>query len=254
MLWLTSPFCSATETVTLSTGYHFIQGDYNRPSEASTYYLPVSINWRHFPWQLKLTVPYIKVRAENNLALAEVESTPSSTDAVAFDRSTDSGLGDVVSQLSYSYNWWVTDQKALYLDYSAKVKWATAESGEGLGTGSNDYTIRINAAQVWRQWQYFAHLGYQYRSQSDQIRVKNGVNGSIGLSYVLSPRRSAGLVFDLAQAQSESTQNSSEATLFASWKLTSHWKISAYTLFGFSSGSPDIGLGGQISYRFLRPA
>lgn len=120
---------------------------------------------------------------------------------------------------------------------------ATADEDEGLGTGENDYAAIVEVFKTLDRLTVFGGIGRHFIGSSAFIELEDVWSYSLGASYRIDDRDSAGLVFDARDRVSPGASAQRELTAFWARKLDRDWKSQAYVLKGFSDGSPDWGVG-----------
>jgi hypothetical protein len=236
---------------TVSTGYNFSTGNYGTTSTTDITSIPFSLAYETGPWNLKVTVPYLRISGPADV-VAGVGRGRRSTRGVPVTTTTmrtSSGLGDVVA--AATYNFYNDAASQMGADITGKVKFGTASSDNGLGTGKNDYTVLLDLyKKLNSQWSLFGGIGYSVLGSSADVPLNNVASLSLGASYKISDQTSSGLSWDLRERSSATSYSQSELTGFLSHKFTKQWKTQLYVLKGFSDGSPDWGAGATLSYGF----
>jgi hypothetical protein len=169
-------------------------------------------------------------------------------DEVGAEQETEAGLGDVVASLTYSLDaiWTI----ATLIDLQAKVKLPTADADKGLGTGEADYSVQVDLARAYGPVTPFATFGYQFMGESDAFALDDRAYLSLGAGYKLGPKLNLGLLYDFREAAAASSDDSEELLSYATWKVSRNWVLNSYVALGLSDGSPNQGVGSQLSYRF----
>lgn len=227
----------------VSAGFDYSKGDYGDDEDTKIVAIPMSVSYAKFPWTGKLSIPYLEIDGPGVVVGGAdgrtiVEGAGGTTES--------SGLGDTVASLMYSFDTW--SENAPYVDVTAKVKIPTGDEDEDLGTGAFDYRAQVDLAQPMGDWMPYGTLGYQVFGSSDDYDLDNRFYLSLGTDYRITKATRVGLVYDFKQAASE--DNVSEASAYVSHKLNAEWTVNAYTVAGFSDGSPDWALGSQVSRKF----
>lgn len=229
----------------LETGMDYSTGKYGGTLSTDILYIPIIGKYQGELWTLKLTIPYLRITGPDNLVNGiGPTGTPSTT------RSTRSGLGDVVASATRI----VHDGGAsgLVVDLAGKVKFGTASSnsGYGLGTGKNDYSIQTDVFIASDDLYTFVTAGYKVHGSPAGYTLYNVFFGSLGWSYRFDPATQGGLMFDFAQKSIAYGSSQSEVVLFYSHKLDQNWKSQLYLQKGFTSSVPDFGAGTTLAYVF----
>ncbi|MBL4853342.1 MAG: hypothetical protein JKY25_03800 [Robiginitomaculum sp.] len=228
-----------------STGVDFTSGDYADSQNTSILYVPFSAKALFGDFEAKVTVPYIRIKGPGTV-VGGGDIGPIARDRIANMITTQDGLGDVTASLTYTK---FMQDNTLFVDFTGKVKLPTASAEKNLGTGLTDFTTQVDVTKSVGGVNLFATAGYRFMGSSDALVLRDGFLGSLGASFDVSDRTSLGLIYDYRQSASLRAENPSELTGFVSWKLSKKIRLQTYGIVGFSSGSPDTGVGMQISLR-----
>jgi hypothetical protein len=231
--------------VSLSTGLDYSSGKYGASLSTEIWYIPITAKYESGPSTLKLTVPYVHIRAPGggNLIGIDAQGRPlyDGTNAKA----SEAGLGDVVA--SYTHALLEQPVNGFLLDLTAKAKIATADADRGLGSGENDYTVMADLFYLAGLWTPFATVTYRVTGDPQGIDLKNVWGGTLGLGYRKSRENSLGLMWDSRQSSTDTGVASNEATAYWVHKFGGGIKLQTYAVKGFSDGSADWGLGAMVS-------
>jgi hypothetical protein len=240
------PAGAAQDTFTLTAGFDYSSGKYGDTEKTDILYIPFTGKYETGRWLLKLTVPYIRITGPGNVVRDIGVIRPA---GATVPRTTESGLGDVVAAATYNV-YAQTGHNPLLVDLTGKIKFGTADDTKGLGTGKNDYALQVDLYKTIDNFTPFATVGYKWLGSPAGTSLNNVAYGSLGGSYKLSPKNSAGLIFDFRQKASAAGAPQRELTAFVTHRIDKDWKAQGYVVKGFSDGSPDWGLGALASYAF----
>jgi hypothetical protein len=137
-----------------------------------------------------------------------------------------------------------------FIDFTGKIKFGTADEDDGLGTGANDYILQVDLAKTYGNTTPLGTLGYKFKGDADDFELDNVWFASLGFSYKLNPAVSGGITLDWQEASTDDGDDQLEAVPFVGWKFDKIWSLSTYGVVGFSEGSPDWGLGAQVTYAY----
>lgn len=269
----------AGNAFSLGVGFNYSTGKYGESTSTDILSVPVTAKYEMETLTLKLVVPYISISGPGGVipgmgALAagiHGFGRPASFGAPgrplgeppglspdgppgrrrsavgSSDTATNAGLGDLVASADHEFY----SAGALTLDVVGKVKFGTADSSKGLGSGQNDYSLQLDIGyQFPRKTYLFATTGYKLVGAPEGVSVNNVVYGTLGFSQPLSAATSAGVMLNYAQSALVGGSNLTDITLFASNKLSRNTKVQASLLKGLADGSPDFGIGATISEYF----
>jgi len=241
------PFTSAIANddvkVKVSTGFDYSKGDYGHSQDTEIWYYPITAKATSGNWTAKVTVPYIRIKGPGAVVGGGgggvIQSGTSNV-------TTESGLGDIVAGLTYTYD---LRQYDALIDLTGKVKLPTANENRGLGTGEADYTAKVDVTKFLGKAYLFAGAGRKFVGSSTQFQLNDIWLANVGTGYQISPKTGIGISYDYREAAGTG-KNPSEATAYLTYKLTPDLSLQAYGVAGFSDGSPNKGIGMQIGYKF----
>ncbi len=173
-------------------------------------------------------------------------SVPGATTAAT--RTTRSGLGDV--QIEVAYEVPEIREGGPTLEVISKIKLGTASTRKGLGTGTNAYSVQVDAAQPFGDNALLAGVGYRVYEKITGTMVKNTPFFSFGGKRQLSDTTSLKVVYERRQPVEVGTSHAAEltATLESQWRAG--WRMEAYLFKGLSKASADVGAGFVVARQF----
>lgn len=216
----------------VSIGFHYSSGDYGTSDTTEIIYVPLVLKLEIERWSLQATIPYLSVSGP---AVVEGPNGPISNG---------DGLGDVLARVSYllprNDGW---PSFVPFLEIVGLVKFPTAR--EGLGTDEFDFGLDGELTWTLGRVTPFATVGYRFLGDAE---LNDVFVGSAGAVVRIVDGVSAGLLLDYREASSSSTDERLEIVPFAAWRFLPHWSIDPYVSAGLTKGSPDAGVGVQLSY------
>ncbi|HEY0845683.1 MAG TPA: hypothetical protein VGE12_09950 [Noviherbaspirillum sp.] len=240
---LLSQAALAEGTLSLKTGFDYTTGEYGTNTTTEITAIPFIGTYETGNWTLKASIPYVRITGADNV-VAGVGAVRRTTTTVR----TDSGLGDLTTAATYTFM--LGPQSQSGIDVTAKIKFGTADSDRGLGTGENDYWILVDPYTRMGNVTWFGGIGYGMLGSSDTLQLKDVVSANAGLSYKLDQQSSIGAMLDYRSKSTDTGFAQRELTAFYSRKLGDGYKLQAYAVKGFSDGSPDWGGGVNVAYQF----
>lgn len=224
----------------LSVGVDYSTGDYGEPEDTDITYIPVTGRYQTEKWIARLTIPYIRITGPSTVLpeIGPVGTAPT-------PRRTEEGLGDILFSLSRE----IYTSETFLLDLTGRMKLATADEDQGLGTGENDYSLQFDGFSPVDRATLFGTIGYRILGDPPDFELDNVLFGSLGFSYPVSERLSSGAILDLRQETSPAGDPRQEVMVFANNKLTPDWNAQGYLVRGLSDGSPDWAVGLVLVYR-----
>ncbi len=231
-------------TFSLATGYDFSTGRFGTPDSTDVLYIPVTGKYESDKLTLKLTVPYLEVTGPGGViyGVGPLGQTTQTTMVT-----TDSGMGDVIASVGYT----VYENEPLTLDLVGKIKFGTANTAKGLGTGKTDYAGQLDADYTLGKTTIFGTVGYKvYGSPVDGDTLRNVPYGTIGASHKLGDTLRAGAMLYVKQSPTIFSGHQREVTVFVSRKVMPDTKLEINASRGYATGSPDWGFGTMITHYF----
>lgn len=238
---------------TLGSGIHYSSGDYGTSATTTILSIPLTARYDQGPWSFRASVPYVEISGPSSVlpgvgAVSNSNPRRRGSGATPASEGTASGLGDVTASATYAAYY---DRAAqLGVDLTGKLKIATADPDQGLGTGEHDFAALLDVFKVVDRLTLFAGVGYHMLGSSPHIPLDNVWSWSLGGSYRIDQRDSAGLTYDARERVSPGASPQSELTAFWARRLDRAWKAQVYVLKGFADGSPDWGAGLSVAYSF----
>jgi hypothetical protein len=232
--------------LSLGTGINYTTGKYGESEKTSIVTIPILARYERDAWSFRATVPYLRITGPGTVipGVGHAERRGRSAGGTR----TESGMGDSTLSASYTMYSGTTNRSGVGL--SGKLKLATGDEDRGLGTGSNDVSVQVDAFQEIERNTVFGVLGYTVFGDSSVVQLENVANVGVGASHRLDTGDSVGLAFDARQGATPAPAPQRELTAFWNHKLEGNWRTQAYFLKGFARGSPDWGLGINATVAF----
>ena len=162
-------------------------------------------------------------------------------------RSNHSGLGDVVTALTY--NVFNHEPTGIIFDITGRIKAPTASAANNLGTGQVDYAIQGDLIKSMSRFMLSASFGYRILGNPSGVNFHNVFYGAAGIAFRYSPDTTIGTSFNIGQSPVR-LQDSRDFTLYVSHRLNDNFRLNIYGLRGASERSPDWGGGINLRYVF----
>jgi hypothetical protein len=230
--------------IKLSTGASYTTGDYGTGQDTDIFYVPFTFKYETDPWSLRLTVPYIRITGPGNVVGGT--GAPIVVGTGVQNRTTNSGLGDVIGSIGYAIL--PSSRDWPLVELTGKIKFPTASDSKDLGTGEFDYTGQVDVSKSFGPVTPFVTLGYRVLGDPQGRDLDNVFFGSLGIGYKLTGALGVGAILDWAEASTGAADDAIEFTPYLSLKMGRQWSTSAYALMGLSDGSPDYGGGLQVTF------
>lgn len=244
LLFLFSRTATANDGVLkLTTGAEYTSGNYSGTEPIDEWYVPLTAKFIVDRYVFRLTVPYIHVTAPVGTVLVDGTILPGTG-----VRNTESGPGDIIAGISYRDALNSEASSDLALDFTAKVKFGTADENKGLGTGENDYTLQAELYKYLDRFMTFGILGYKLRGDPPGVNLNDSWLALVGGNYRFSRSLSGGVDFYFQQASLSQADDQMELSAFVGYRLSHTQFLRGYLIQGFGDGSPDWGAGVLITF------
>jgi hypothetical protein len=241
--------------LTLSSTPEFTEGKYGTRHTTEILYVPFVLDWAPTDrFDLGLTVPYVRqhgrdifaalgagVRASQRVNARRRQPSPNRA-------RTEAGLGDVLLDGSYV----LLEEKdvAPELRGFATIKFPTADSSKGLGTGEFDETLGLGLDKKLGKWTPSLDAYYVFVGSPPGITLHNSVGWSGRVAYDATPSLRVVGALEGATAVVRHEPNPLDVRITAELKASDRVKLKAGVLKGLSNGSPNFGVlaGLEVSF------
>lgn len=150
-------------------------------------------------------------------------------------RSRRSGLGDTTVTLAYSLP--LTDN--VTFEPRTRVKLPTASARKGIGTGRVDVTLAADLVGSFGGTTVYASARRRFLGRTPRFAIRDGWGFGGGISQQLGPVLTLGADYDWLQSATPRRGPISEATIWASARLSRQVRLQAYAGTGFTARSAE---------------
>jgi len=215
-----------------SIGIDYSRGDYGEPVDTDFLSVAAAIKLEWEPITFRASIPFLYKNGLKDVIPGIGGSGDSAT------TSTETGIGDIVTSLAYTY--YPKRKYVPLVDLITKVKIPTASKSRGLGTGKTDVTLQLEIAEVFGPVSLFGVAGYRFKggSQYNDIIV---AGGGVGLRF--SRAFGAGIAYDFREAATSSSDDVHEVSPYMTIRMGKRFRLGPYAVIGLSDGAPDYGGG-----------
>ena len=231
---------------TLGVGAEYTTGDYGGDESVDEFYVPVSATLELERVALRLTVPFLSVRAPELTTISGPDGEPI---VGTGPRTTESGLGDVLASITV-FDVLTGAGGDLALDLTGKVKFGTADEDKGLGTGEQDYSLQADVYRFFEHSTLMGTLGYSKRGDPAGYDLDDTLFASLGATWAVAEGVRLGAFYDFRQASVPGSDDLHEVSGSLLTRVGEHARAQVYMLAGFSDSSPDWGGGVSLSASF----
>lgn len=229
-----------------SLGSYYSQGDYQRNNSTIISMIPIGIKrQRGLSW-IKLNSALISIKGPGTIN-PEINDIDNPTQNAQLDNTQvnkTTGLGDTF--LSAGKLFW---HSSYWLELSSQFKFATGDNNQGLGTGKNDLKVSGKFFYPIEKWTPYLEIGYQWRQSPANVELLNRPSLGLGSAMKLNPHHTWIIQFDWHSKSISNAPSRQEIFIAEAWKINRNNTFSLYTHTGFTTASPDFGLGLQVLMR-----
>ena len=173
---------------------------------------------------------------------------PGGTAASGTSSSAVTGLGDIIMRLGVIA---LSEGKSVpRIRPSLFVKFPTANSSDGLGTGEFDAGVGIEATKWFGDLHLTGEGLYTYQGKADGFGLKNYFSYTGGIGYQFTEQLEPMVIVKGATAPSDYSSELLEVRARLIWTVTSSTSLDLYGSRGIADSSPDYGGGIAVIYSF----
>lgn len=237
----------------LSSSVTYDSGTYGTTTRSESVYVPFTLKRLLEQGDLALTIPFVTLRTTGETTLIDGRPqkvrTGRKADLAPTGTVTKGGLGDMVLKGRY----YAVEEHGLLptIALVAKVKFPTADSSEGLGTGKFDegFGVEVSRRFLERFIGYF-DVSYTIIGSPAGITLKNQIAYDFGLGYYFTKQLLGSLFYEERTALITGQPNPRSVLFTSDYKVSQAFRLNAAAEVGLSDGAPDYGLTGGASWRF----
>jgi len=235
----------------LITGAEYQEGDYGTTDTTSLLSIPFSLTYRKTNYSFYASIPLLFASSNGDIIINSKTSMPkmsTSPMTSTSGKNTTSGIGDTI--LSGSF--YITPDYRQEIEYrlTAVYKLATADEDKGFGTGEDDFAVEAGVIKNIDEYILSGTLGYEINGDSPDFNYNDVFYGTAGLTKQLPGYTQVGSYLTFSQAVTDTTEAPLELALFYSQPIAKARNLYLFVSKGFSNGSPDFALGGNIQFNY----
>lgn len=225
----------------LGVGVDYSSGDYGEAVDTKMLSLPVSARLQAAGFTLRASLPWISIDGPPGVLPGD-GGTVGGNGGAAVSRS---GVGDLNLSATYSLPVGIGTS----FDITGKVKVPTADEVKGLGTGTTDYTIQGELLQSLGPVSVAARGGRRFNGSNALFPLEDVWLAGAG-AYLQAGETSFGVDYDWREGSLPTSFDRSEVTGSITQRLSSGLRLQGYVYTGLGDGSPNLGGGAQVMFRF----
>lgn len=239
--------CAATpafaeDYVQLGVGVDYSKGDYGDVIDTEMLTVPVTTKMKVGNFYAAAALPYVRVKGPESVVPGDGGAIPGGPSTAV---STRKGIGDLILTAGYSLP--LSDKS--YFDIIGKVKLPTASEEKFLGTGTTDFTVQGELLHSLGAASVAVRAGRRFNGSNALFPLRDVWQAGAGVYYEAGPAM-LGLDYDWREASLSTGSERSEATASLTYRINQSLRLQGYGYTGFSDGSPNLGGGVQVLYRF----
>lgn len=253
------------QTASISLGAEFASGKYGTGSTTSSVYMPLIVTWSPSDrFDVGIELPFI-YQSSSNVTTSLFSNSPQSTAAAATvdkggpggaaalqqnggSSSSVSGLGDII--MRFGVIALPEGDKVPQIRPSLFVKFPTANTSDGLGTGEFDAGAGLEVTKWFGDLHLTAEGFYTYQGKADGFGLKNYFSYTGGIGYQLTEHIEPMAIVKGATAPSDYSSGLLEVRARIIWSLTDSMSLDLYGSRGIADSSPEYGGGIAAIYSF----
>ena len=246
---MVEPMATGADGLTLTAGGAAWSGRFGFATRTTILSDSFDARYRAGPVRISGTVPFLSITSDAAI-FTGIDGTPlvaaPGAASLGLGRRR-SGLGDLT--LGAGVSVLREDRNGVDVSLSARVKLPTA-SNRQLTTGRTDAAFGVDASKTFGR--VAPILSFSYRSFGDTAawRLRSGVAGSVGASYVVGAGTVVLLTYDFAERTSAYIGPSNQVVLGTSRLIGRRLRLTGYASAGLSSGAADVAAGISLGVRF----
>jgi hypothetical protein len=243
------PPAEGREHFQLKIGAGYDQGNFGTNDTTRSFYVPVTFRYLGERFDVGVTASIIYLDTESSVVVIDGQPTQSDRQR----RSKDAGFGD----LYFKGRYFLVDDAGpdSFLPGLApflKVKAPTADAHKGLGTGEWDVGLGLEWDKRFAEFFLLGDVSYTFIGEPDNQDFRNRPAFSIGIGRQFTPALAGTVMLDWRRSIVARGEDAVELTGIVQYRLAPTLLVSPYAFVGLTDGSPDFGLGIEVSWKFGR--
>jgi hypothetical protein len=229
--------------LTLSSGFDVSNGDYGAAEDTRIWVVPLSLRYASGSWRLSATASSLSITGPGDVVGGGDDGPIVLDPGQSRARAPVSGIGDVSLGATYA----LSGTGDWSVELAGRVKLPVAKASKGLGTGKADVSASLDVARSWGKTTPFVTVTYRLRGDPDGLTLRDGPGTSVGLIQEVGDQLYLLGSYDWTRASTRFSADSHELFGAVTGKVDSRWRWTLYGVAGLSDGSPNLGVGAQIS-------
>jgi hypothetical protein len=233
----------------LKLGAGYDQGDFGTSSTTRSVYAPLTLRYLGDRFDVGLTASLVYLDTESSVVI--VDGLP--TAAERQRRTTEVGFGDLIFRGRY----YLVEDPGVgsyvpALTPFLKVKAPTASASKGLGTGEWDVGFGLEFDKRFSDFFILGDVGYTFIGDPPGQDFRNRPAASLGIGHSFTPSIALTALLDWRRSLVRGRDDPLELFAILQAKVAPALTVTPYAFAGLTNGSPDFGVGIELSWRFGR--
>lgn len=230
-------------------GAGYDQGDFGTSDTTHSVFVPVTLRYLGERFQLGVTAALVYLDTESSVVIVDGLPVP----AEQRRRTDEVGFGDLVFRgRYYALDDAGPDSVVPALTPFLKVKAPTADESKGLGTGEWDVGFGLEFDKQFREFFILGDVSYTFMGDPPGQHLRDRPGASLGIGRFFTPGLAVIGLLDWRRSLVRGQDDPLELVGIGQIKLARTLTLSPYTFIGLTEGSPDFGIGAELSWRFGR--
>jgi len=234
----------------LKLGAGYDQGDFDTSETTHTAYAPVTLRYLGERFDVGVTGSFIYLDSPDDVTVGDGRPTVTGE---AGGRDTVAGIGDTIIKARY----FLVDDPGPGSYYGGlapfvKLKLPTGDEDRGLGTGEYDVGLGLEFDKQFADIFFiFGDVSYTFMGDPPDQNFRDRPAASLGFGVRLGTV-TASVMLDWRRALLSGDDDPLEVLIALGVKASPTTTITPYAFMGLTDGSPEWGIGIEVSYRFGR--
>jgi hypothetical protein len=235
--------------IKLSPSYD--QGDFGTSEVTRTFFMPLTLRYLGRSFDVSATFSYIRIDSPGDVVI--VDGAPNPVGTPARERQVENGFGDILLKGRY----FLVDDPGLPSPIPSvvpflKLKIPTGNESKGLSTGKTDFGFGVELDKTFGPWIVFGDASFTIMGDPEGIDFRNRPGASLGAGYRISELFSVAALVDWRRALVRGQDDPVDLLGLLTIYVTRTISITPNVVVGLTDGSPNWGVGVELSWRFGR--
>ena len=233
----------------LKIGAGYDQGDFGTSDTTRSVYVPITLRYLGERFEVGMTASLVYLDTESSVVVVDGLPVP----AERRRRTEEAGIGDLIFRARYyALDDAGPDSLIPALTPFVKLKAPTADESKGFGTGEWDGGFGLEFDKRFREFFVLGDVGYTFMGDPPDEDFRDRPGASLGIGRYFTPDLALMALLDWRRSLVRGQDDSLDLVGIAQIKLAPTLTVSPYTFVGLTNGSPDFGVGAELSWRFGR--